>query len=286
MSDRWPTSKAPTEAGKIPRGRNPGRPSAPARRPPRRLYRRARGNDPHRDRRQRARLGRHPHRPPAQRRRSDADGRGRRPWHAAARPGPVSRRGGEHEVTRRRDRLCRRRHQARAARRHRSGHRNATRRHARGDPLAPGLAVSCALEMDSAPGAHRRARHGGAAQPDQSAVAVARRRLPRGGHPPSLRAAARSRLRRAAPAALRSRDFIRPGRPDAGARGDEIRRLRDHPDPHRPPADPVRDRLPRAARQLGAHRCRPRRHRRQHVRQSHQKTAGTGSVSPRRPRRA
>ena len=60
-------------------GRDARRPAAPARRPPRRVRRPRRGDDPHRDRRQLARLRRHAHR-----RRHRPDRCARSPWSTMA----------------------------------------------------------------------------------------------------------------------------------------------------------------------------------------------------------
>ncbi len=75
----------------------------------------------------------------------------------------------------------------------------------RGDAMAPGVASSRTVEVDAAAGSDDGSRHGRATGPDQPIVAAARRRLPRGDRPPTLRAAARSRLRRPAATALSSR---------------------------------------------------------------------------------
>ena len=62
--------------------------------------------------------------------------------------------------------------------------------------MAPGVTASRAVEVDCASWSDGLARHRRAADPDQSVVAAARRRLRRGGHPRPLRAAARCRVRR------------------------------------------------------------------------------------------
>ncbi len=107
------------------------------------------------------------------------------------------------------NRICRRGHQARAARVARGGHRNQARRHARRHAVASGLTSSRALEMDSAAGPDDVSRHGGATDLDESVVTVARRRLSRRDAPATFRAAARSRVRRPAAAALPRRHRVR-----------------------------------------------------------------------------
>ena len=230
-------------------GRNPCRPSAPARRPSRRLHRRARRDDPDRNHRQRARFGRDARQPSAAPGRRDADGRGRRPRDEAAGPGAISRRRGEHEGAWRGYRLRRRRHQAGAARRRRSGDRNPARRHARRDDVAPGDALSRAVEVDSAAGPHRRTRHGRAAAPDNPLSPL----LDAGYLEEAIRTPLRSRCS-IRPSTIccarhypRGMSFEVDGQPLAPARPAGSRPRHD-PDPHGPQAAAVGDRDASAAR--------------------------------------